>query len=255
LANLFLQLDQIGHFTMNGGEAADSRELVKKLFPQAVWRKFDIFSYRGDAAILAQNFRSEFHKIVQVLEAFEITTTMIRQPGGSKSSIAKYLDHLFIESEWRETRIVGDLHVRLLSPHSNELLREYTRTGYLDGHRIDFVSGKVALDLEWNSKDQTFDRDLYALLAFHMAGAIEVGVPLTRGNDLDTGFMRALGKVLTKSGEEGTEDVYRKFGASTTSMGKLLYRLDADRNGGCPILALGIKPACVIDYTVDFRKT
>ena len=60
--------------------------------------------------------------------------------------------------------------------------------------------------------------------------------------------MRTLGKVLTKSGQEGTEDVYKKFGASTTFMGKLLYRLEAGRNGGCPILALGITPSCVSDY-------
>ena len=105
-----------------------------------------------------------------------------------------------------------------------------------------------SLDLEWNSKDQTYDRDLYAFSAFHAAGAIEVGVLLTRGNSLDTDFMRRLGRVLTKSGTEGTEDVYKKFGASTTFMGKLQYRLEAGRNGGCPVLALGITPRCVIDY-------
>jgi len=104
------------------------------------------------------------------------------------------------------------------------------------------------MDLEWNSKDQTFDRDLYAFSTFHEAGAIDVGILLTRGNSLGTNFMRSLGKVLTKSGDEGNADVYKKFGASTTFMGKLLYRLDAGRNGGCPILALGITPACVTDH-------
>ena len=132
-------------------------------------------------------------------------------------------------------------------PKADEALREYIRAGYLDGHRIDFVNGKVAIDLEWNSKDQTYDRDLYAFSTFHAAGAIDVGVLLTRGNSLDTEFMRKLGKVLTKAGTEGTEDVHKKFGASTTFMGKLLPRLDAGRNGGCPILALGITPECILD--------
>ncbi|MBM2309842.1 restriction endonuclease, partial [Sulfitobacter pseudonitzschiae] len=50
-----------------------------------------------------------------------------------------------------------------------------------------------------------------------------------------------------KDGTDGTEDVYKKFGASTTWMGKLLYRLDAGRNGGCPVLAVGITPSCVRD--------
>ena len=233
---------------MTAGAAADDWSHVERFFPPSVRRKFEIFSYRNAAAILSQNFPEQFSQIVQALEAFEITTTMIRMPGGSKGPVAKYVDELFTAPGWRETRIAADLHVRLLPPKGDEALREYIRAGYLDGHRIDFVNGKVAIDLEWNSKDQTYDRDLYAFSAFHAAGAIDVGVLLTRGNSLDTEFMRGLGKVLTKAGNEGTEDVHKKFGASTTFVGKLLPRLDAGRNGGCPILALGITPECILDY-------
>jgi hypothetical protein len=92
---------------------------------------------------------------------------------------------------------------------------------------------------------QTYDRDLYAFSAFYDAGAIDVGIIITRGISLDTNYFRGLGKVLDKNGLEGTGDVYKKFGASTTWMGKLLYRLDAGRNGGCPVLAIGITPDCV----------
>lgn len=233
---------------MNNHTVADERSLIDRYFPQPVREKFEIHSYRNAAAILSENFPDELRQIVRALEVFEITTTMIRLPGGSKGPIAKYVDTLFTAPDWQETRITADLHVKLLSAKSDKVLHEYIRAGYLDGHRIDFVSGRVAIDLEWNSKDQTYDRDLYAFSAFHAAGAIEVGVLLTRGNSLDTDFMRRLGKVLTKSGTEGQKDVYEKFGASTTFMGKLLYRLDAGRNGGCPILALGITPKCVSDY-------
>jgi hypothetical protein len=38
-----------------------------------------------------------------------------------------------------------------------------TIRGFIDGHNIDFVKNKVAFDFEWNSKDQTFDRDLLAM--------------------------------------------------------------------------------------------
>ena len=31
-------------------------------------------------------------------------------------------------------------------------------------------------------------------------------------------------------------------------MGKLIYRLDSRRNGGCPILAIGIGKECVEGY-------
>jgi hypothetical protein len=99
--------------------------------------------------------------------------------------------------------------------------------------------------VEWNSKDQTYDRDLYAMSAFYDAGAIDVGVIITRGFSLDSAYFRSLGKVLTKDGREGEAEVYKKYGASTTWMGKLLYRLDAGRNGGCPVLAIGITPRAI----------
>ena len=173
---------------------------------------------------------------------------MIREPGGSKGQIAKYVDTLFSDG-WAETRISADLHVKLLhAKKKNEIIDQYTREGFLDGHRIDFVRGRVAVDLEWNSKDQTYDRDLYAFSAFYDAGAIDLGVIITRGTSLNNGFFRSLGAVLKKDGTEGTAQVYKKFGASTTWMGKLLYRLDAGRNGGCPVLAVGIKPKCVADW-------
>lgn len=174
---------------------------------------------------------------------------MIRTPGGSKGPIAKYVDTLFTESNgWRETRISADLHVKLLDAKKTDfVVDQYVRDGFLDGHRIDFLNGRVALDLEWNSKDQTYDQDLYAFSAFYDAGAIDVGVLITRGTSLDNNFFRSLGKVLAKDGNEGTQDVFKKYGASTTWMGKLLYRLDAGRNGGCPVLAIGITPNCVAE--------
>lgn len=233
---------------MTDGSVADARSLVDGVFPPAVERKFEIISHRNAAVILSQNFPRQFAQITRALESFEITTRMIRLPGGNKGPIARYVETLFPASDWQETRITADLHVKLLHGKGSDILREYIREGYLDGHRIDFVSGKVALDFEWNSKDQTYDRDLYAFSAFHAAGAIEVGVVLTRGNGLDTDFMRTLGNVLNKDGSEGDKPVHDKFGASTTFMGKLQYRLDAGRNGGCPVLALGITPECVSDY-------
>lgn len=232
---------------LSNGRAADPESSVAGVFSAELLGKFEIYSYRNAAAILKGSYPDQFAHIVTLLNNFEITKSMIREPGGSKGPIAKYVDTLF-PSDWVETRISADLKVKLLDAKSKDkVLSEYVREGYLDGHRIDFVNGRVAVDLEWNSKDQTYDRDLYAFSAFYDVGAIDVGVVLTRGSSMDTKFFRSLGKVLNKDGGDGAEDVYKKFGASTTWMGKLLYRLDAGRNGGCPVLAVGIKPECVSD--------
>lgn len=239
------------------GRVADPKSVVENVFPAELIKKFEVRSYRNAATILKLSFPDQFKAILNALNEFEINTSMIREPGGSKGPIAKYVDELFDE-KWQETRIVADLNVRLLhAKKRDEILRQYTREGFLDGHRIDFVNGKVAFDLEWNSKDQTYDRDLYAFSAFYEAGAIDVGIILTRGNTMDNAFFRSLGKVLKRTKDasgndvfiEGSEEVYKKFGASTTWMGKLLYRLDAGRNGGCPVLAIGITPKCVSDWS------
>ena len=223
----------------------DSKKNIEDIFPETVRDKFEIYSYRNAAAILANSYPGQFSQIVDALERFQFTSGMIRMPGGGKGPITKYVETLFPEPEWIETRISADLFVRLArAKKRGSVYKEYMRKGFLDGHRIDFVSSKVALDFEWNSKDQTYDRDLYAFSTFYNAGAIDVGIILTRGESLNA-FFPGLGKVLNKDGTEGNDDVASKFGASTTWMQKLLYRLDAGRNGGCPVLALGITPACI----------
>lgn len=50
---------------------------------------------------------------------------------------------------------------------------------------------------------------------------------------------------LDKHGENTGKRVKAKYGASTTWTGKLLYRLNAGRHGGCPILAFGITPKLI----------
>ena len=227
-------------------EQYDPPEIIEKVFSENIRKKFEIYSYRNAATILSNSFPLEFSNIVGALGRFKITSEMIRLPGGSKGLITKYVEALFPEPYWVETRITADLHVRLEQAKiRGSVYKEYVRTGFLDGHRIDFVSNKVALDLEWNSKDQTFDRDLYAFSTFYNAGAIDVGIILTRGESLDNEFFSKLGKVLENDGTEGKGNVAEKFGASTTSMTKLLPRLNAGRNGGCPILAVGITPECI----------
>lgn len=137
---------------------------------------------------------------------------------------------------WYETRIQGDLLVTVRTRvDGRETLEERRIANVVDGHKVDYVKNRVAFDLEWNSKDQTFDRDLYAFRAFHDADIISAGVLLTRSEELNTVF-RQLG-------------IMQKYGASTTWMGKLTYRMKAGRNGGCPVLALGITPNVIEDLT------
>jgi len=86
---------------------------------------------------------------------------------------------------------------------------------------------------------------------FHECGAINVAILLTRSEKLNPLF-----EVIRRRDKDGAEiqgngkEAFcsAKYGASTTWMGKLIYRLNAGRHGGCPVLALGIKPEVVKDW-------
>jgi hypothetical protein len=189
---------------------------------------------------------------------------------------------------WNETRIKGDLVITRVSgvgvyrgkteiegeseeseSDTLERIEEFKKKGYsvenivrenfLDGHKVDYIKRRVAFDLEWNSKDQTFDRDLYAFRAFHEFDLIDVAVLMTRSASLNEVFEK-LGPELDEKGNPRTDKrgkvklIKTKYGASTTWMGKLLYRLNAGRHGGCPLLALGITPNLITDWEAHEEK-
>lgn len=245
-------------------ELGDPIHVVNAKIPEDIRSRYEIYSYRNAAVVLSETWTEEFEDLLTALRAFGITTTMIRSAGGNESDIPKLLSKELRPRGWHETIVQGDLLVKLFwreqvgvtgkgKPKFGKKSREIRREKFLDGHKIDYVKGRVAFDLEWNSKDQTFDRDLYAFNAFSQCGVIDVAVLLTRSESLNEVF-RSLGQALKKDGKTPEYKTtgeprmtYEKYGASTTWMGKLLYRLNAGRNGGCPVLAIGITPNCITD--------
>ena len=204
--------------------------------------KYEFFDYGHALEILHESFPQEWKEIQTALRRLKLTVDDISKAGGNESPIPKKFDNVLYPYGWREIRISGDLIVKKYPRQTaqrrgrfaGEPFETETIKGYIDGHNIDFLKNKVAFDLEWNSKDQTFDRDLLAMRTYFDCGLIDVGVIVTRSEELNEIFK-----------EMGT---IAKYGASTTWMGKLLYRLDSKRNGGCPILAVGIRKGCVERY-------
>ena len=205
---------------------------------------FEFQSYRHALEILSEAFPTEWNEIQDCLERLSISVEELKAAGGNETAIPKKFDEVLYPLGWREIRITGDLLVKIYprkamqrGRFTNEPIDEKILKGYIDGHNIDFIKDKVAFDLEWNSKDQTFDRDLLAMRTYFDCGLIEVGIIVTRSKDLNDIF-----KTLT---DQAGKQLMSKYGASTTWMGKLEYRLKSRRNGGCPILAIGIKKSCI----------
>ncbi|MDE7379737.1 MAG: restriction endonuclease [Clostridia bacterium] len=212
------------------------------IIPEALKNKFEFYNYGHALEILSDAFPTEWLDIQQCLKSFVITVDDLKKAGGNESPIPKKFDDILYPLGWREIRITGDLLVKMYprktvqrrGRFSDEPFEEKKINGYIDGHNIDFLKNKVAFDLEWNSKDQTFDRDLLAMRTYFDCGIIDVGIIVTRSEELNDIFRKI--------------DIISKYGASTTWIGKLTYRLDSRRNGGCPILAVGIKKSCIEGY-------
>ncbi len=263
-------------------------EDLAQWLPEELLSLYETHNYRNAAQILTTGCRSEFDEIIHALLEFRLTVADIRRPGGNESEIPKRVSTLLRQNGWAETRIKGDLIITKVSgsvprrrneePEDGEgesdptletietaeqrgvNVETITRPNFLDGHKVDYVKNRVAFDLEWNSKDQTFDRDLYAFRAFHECDLIDAAVLLTRSADLNHVFV-GLGAELNQDGtpklkKDGKPKlIITKYGASTTWMGKLLYRLDAGRHGGCPVLALGITSRLITDWNPNDPTT
>lgn len=207
--------------------------------------KFEFYNYGHALEILHDAFPVEWNELQECLRRLKLTLADIKKAGGNESPIPKKFDDVLYPFGWREIRISGDLVVKKYPRQTvqrkghfaDEPFETETMEGYIDGHNIDFLKNRVAFDLEWNSKDQTFDRDLLAMRTYFDCGLIEVGIIVTRSKELNDVF-----KILK---DKNGKSLISKYGASTTWMGKLEYRLRSRRNGGCPILAIGIKKSCI----------
>jgi hypothetical protein len=94
-------------------------------------------------------------------------------------------------------------------------------------HKVDHYKNHIAVEVEWSNKDPCYDRDLNNFRLLFDLRVISVGVIITKSDELK--------EVFTELNN------YRKYGASTTWMGKLKPRIDGGGGGGCPILVFGIK--------------
>jgi len=210
-------------------------------------KKYEFHNYNHALEIITQAFPKEWNEIVDCLKNINITLDDLTASGGNETNIPKKFDRILYPLGWREIKITGDLIIKKYPRKADQRGRfsdipyeESRIDGYIDGHNIDFVKNRVAFDLEWNSKDQTFDRDLLAMRTYYECDIISVGIIVTRAENLNDIF---------RSIKIGEKSLLSKYGASTTWMGKLLPRLDSRRNGGCPIIAVGIRKECVSDWS------
>lgn len=200
-------------FTHN---AAMANQLI---VPADITARYEVHEWRNGLAILAAARPQEWSDILAVLRAFKLLRSNILKPGGRKSSIAETIDGHFVRLGWKEkgfkTKIVVD------------------ETAYdSPTHKVDCYKNRVALEVEWNNKDPFYDRDLNNFRLLFDLRAIDVGVIVTRCDELQ--------EIFDELGRGAS------YGASTTHMAKLLPRIEGGSGGGCPIVVFGIGRASYV---------
>lgn len=182
---------------------------------------YEIHERRHGIAILATDFPEEWGDILHVLGDFRVLESQVRRGGGQKSKIVSELETRFRTKNWRKIVIPTKMTVG-----TREI---FTRT-----HEVDLHKNSVALEIEWNNKDPFFDRDLDTFRHLFEHGIISVGVIITRSDELQAVF-NSLGPEIGK-----------KYGASTTHIGKLLSRLARGGGGGCPVVVFAIRRSAFV---------
>lgn len=214
-------------------------------FPDSIDNKFEFKNYNNALEIISHAYPEEWKDIIEALDRFMILKTDLSVAGGSETNIPGKIDSVLFPRKWKNVLINASLEVKTyerivdMKQYEKYPSHESMIPEFMSGH-VDYLKGRVAVYLEWNKKDLAFDKTLTDIRQLYECGIISSAVIITRGEDLNDAF-----KEITDA--EG-KPISRKYGASSTWMGRLIPRLNARAAGGCPVLAIGIKKNCIEGY-------
>ncbi|MCG3776886.1 MAG: hypothetical protein JW395_3757 [Nitrospira sp.] len=188
--------------------------------PAFIQDHYEVHEWRHASTILTFNFQAEWANVVEVLTAFRLKRSDIMTAGGGKSPISAALDGGLTGLGWQEKKF-----------HTQIVIDGAARES--PTHKVDCFKNRVGLEIEWNNKDPFYDRDLNNFRLLFELGALDVGIIVTRSDELQD--------IFNQCGKGAS------YGASTTHMSKLIPRLDGGSGGGCPVLVIGITKSLYVE--------
>ena len=210
--------------------------------PDRIYNKFDFHNYNNALEILAFAYPNEWKDIMDMLERFTISKEDLSSSGGSGTNIPEKIESVLFSRKWKNVLVKANLDVKLyerivdMKQYEKYPSHESMIPEFLSAH-IDYLKGRIGVYFEWNKKDIAFDQTLSDIRQLYECGIISAAVVITRGEDLNNVFK----EITDKDGKA----VFRKYGTSSTWMGRLTPRLNSREAGGCPVLAVGIKKTCI----------
>jgi hypothetical protein len=199
---------------------------ARDLYPEGIRSRYEIHEWRNATVLFRKLHPQEWDELMTVLAEFRLRRSDIAKGGGNKSAISRGLDRHLLGFGWKketfDTRVTVTTRVTAS-----------TTTYDVPTHEVDCFKNRGALEVEWNNKDPFYDRDLNNFRLLFELRVIDLGIIITRTDDLQSIF-KAIGRGAS-------------FGESTTHMGKLLPKIDGGGAGGCPVLVFGITPSLYVE--------
>jgi hypothetical protein len=198
-----------------------------ELIPKNLFEFYEFHEWRNAIAVLSTAYPTEWSDLLEVLDAFRILRSDIGEKGekgGGKSKVAIRMDRMCREKEWQPR----DFHIQIVI--DNVPIETPT-------HEVDCFKARVALEVEWNNKTEFYDRDLNNFRLLFDLRVADVGVIITRCDELQRIF--------------NSLDKGDSYGPTTTVLSKLRRKLDGGSGGGCPVLAIGMKSTLYLDDITD----
>ena len=118
--------------------------------------------------------------------------------GGQKAIPTAKLTEMVEGLGWIENTVDIKNTISFSDPSFNDI------ESFFSSHKIDHIGNqsnsdcKFALEIEWNNKDEFFDRDFVAMRGLYEARAIELGIIITRGKDFEDHISREVSKYFKK---------------------------------------------------------
>ncbi len=184
--------------------------------PRFVRDNYEIHEWRHASAILAKDFESEWKDIISILTTFRLKRSHISVGGGGKSKVSGSIDKAFTERGWRERKFATQIRV------DENIFDSPT-------HKVDCFKNGIGVEIEWNNKTEFYDRDLNNFRLLFELRALNVGVIITRCDELQ--------QIFDELGRGSS------YGQTTTILSKLLRKLEGGSGGGCPVLVFGMTKA------------
>lgn len=158
---------------------------TRNLFPSFLHYSYSFTSFNGAAAVIKYNSPNEFDRLVRLLTLYKTRLIDICRPGGNRSPTTIIFGRIARKVGYLSEVELSASYQWAISSGGSCLL-QWRTSNDLHAHKVDHWSERVALDFEWNSKDQTYDRDLLAVRHFYDLGIISAAVIVTR--DLSAEF-------------------------------------------------------------------